>query len=74
MLALLSSPVRRWVFMALLLPAVTFVLVKVAGYLQRRHGGETTKTSRALLSVSGFLRRIGGKRDEDEKHGVPVPA
>jgi hypothetical protein len=74
MLALLSSPVRRWVFMALLLPAVAFLLVKLAGYLQRHNGGRTTKTSQVLLSVSGFLRRISGKRDQDQKQNAGQPA
>ena len=53
MLALLSSPVRRFVLMALLIPAVAFVLVKVAGFLERRNDGRTTKTSRVLCPPRG---------------------
>ncbi|MGZ8802044.1 MAG: hypothetical protein ACXWZL_05335 [Mycobacterium sp.] len=74
MLALLSSPVRRFVLMALLIPAVAFVLVKVAGFLERRNDGRTTKTSRVLLSASGFLRRVSGRREQDEPQNAALPA
>ena len=42
MLALLSSPVRRWVLTALLVPAVALVLRKIAQFLQRRNDGTPT--------------------------------
>ena len=74
MLALLSSPVRRFVLMALLIPAVAFVLVKVAGFLERRNDGRTTKTSRVLLSASGFLRRVSDRREQDEPQNAALPA
>lgn len=57
MLALLSSPVRRWLLATLLLPLLAFALAKVGLYLQRRNGGAPTRLSRALLSVSAFTRR-----------------
>lgn len=74
MLALLSSPVRRFVLMALLIPAVAFVLMKVAGLLERRNGGRSTRTSRVLLSVSGLLRRVSGRREQDEQQNAGLTA
>lgn len=65
MLALLSSPVRRWIFATLLLPVIAFVLAKVGLYLQRRNGGAPTRLSRALLSVSAFTRRRTGRGSDD---------
>jgi hypothetical protein len=62
MLALLSTPIRRWILAALLLPVVAFVLAKIGGYLQRRNGGQPTRISRALLSVSSFLNRRSARR------------
>ena len=74
MLALLSSPVRRFVLMALLIPAVAFVLVKVASLLERRNDGRTTRTSRVLLSASGFLRRVSGRGEQHEPQNTALPA
>ena len=65
MLALLSSPVRRWLLATLLLPLLAFVLAKVGLYLQRRNGGAPTRLSRALLSVSAFARRRSNRGDDD---------
>ena len=65
MLALLSSPVRRWLLATLLLPLIAFVLAKVGLYLQRRNGGAPTRLSRALLSVSVFARRRSNRDDDD---------
>ena len=65
MLALLSSPVRRWLLASLLLPLIAFVLSKVGLYLQRRNGGAPTRLSRALLSVSAFTRRRSGRGHDD---------
>ena len=57
MLALLSSPLRRWLLATLLLPVVGYLLAKIGLYLQRRNGGAPTRLSRALLGVSSFTRR-----------------
>jgi hypothetical protein len=65
MLALLSSPVRRWLLVTLLLPLIAFVLAKVGLFLQRRNGGAPTRLSRALLSVSAFTRRRSGRGHDD---------
>lgn len=37
MLALLSSPLRRWLLATLLLPVVGYLLAKIGLYLQRRN-------------------------------------
>ncbi|OFJ53129.1 hypothetical protein [Mycolicibacterium grossiae] len=50
--------VRRWALTALLLPAIAFVLAKAGRFLQRRHDGRQTKTSKALLSASNGLQRF----------------
>ena len=65
MLALLSSPVRRWVLTALLVPALALVLRKIAQFLQRRNDGTPTKSSRGLMKASSGLRRLSGKKSED---------
>lgn len=74
MLALLSAPVRRFILMALLVPAVAFVLVRVASLLERRNGGRTTKTSRVLLSASNFLHRVSGRNQQEEPQRAALPA
>jgi hypothetical protein len=74
MLALLSSPVRRWLLVTLLLPLIAFVLAKVGLYLQRRNGGAPTRLSRALLSVSAFTRRRSGRgRGHDDADLIDNP-
>ena len=65
MLALLSSPVRRWVLTALLVPALALVLRKIAQFLQRRNDGTPTKSSRGLMKASSGLRRLSGKKSEE---------
>ena len=65
MLALLSSPLRRWLLATLLLPVIAFALSKLGLYLQRRNGGAPTRVSRALLSISAFTRRLSSGRRED---------
>lgn len=65
MLALLSSPVRRWLLTVLLVPAVALVLRKLAQALQRRNDGEPTKSSRGLMKLSSGLRRLTGKEPTD---------
>ncbi|TPG29565.1 hypothetical protein [Mycolicibacterium hodleri] len=66
MLALLSSPVRRFLLITLLVPAIAFVLRKIGVFLERRHGGQPTRVSRALVKASGFLRRVSKKDDDAE--------
>ena len=65
MLALLSSPIRRWLLTVLLVPAVAFALRKIAQFLQRRNDGEPTKSSRGLLKLSSGLRRLTARKSED---------
>jgi hypothetical protein len=65
MLALLSSPLRRWLLATLLLPVIAFALSKLGLYLQRRNGGAPTRVSRALLSISTFTGRLSSGRRED---------
>jgi hypothetical protein len=69
MLALLSSPIRRWLLAALLLPLVVWLLAKAGRFLERRNDGQTTTLSRLLLRSSSALERFtrGGRRaDRDE--------
>jgi hypothetical protein len=65
MLALLSTPVRRWILASLLLPVVATVLTKLGHYLQRRNGGAPTTISRALLGLSSVARRFTRKNRPD---------
>lgn len=71
MLALLSSPVRRWLLTALLVPAVALLLRKIAQFLQRRNDGQPTKSSRGLMKASSGLRRLTGKKSEGADAGRP---
>ena len=72
MLALVSSPLRRWLLVSLLLPVIAFALSKIGLYLQRRNGGAPTKVSRALLSISTFTRRhSSGRREVSEPEPTP---
>lgn len=71
MLALLSSPVRRWLLATLLLPVIAFALSKLGLYLQRRNGGAPTRVSRALLSISTFTRRLSSGRKDDPEPVLP---
>ena len=43
MLALLSSPLRRWLLATLLLPVAAFAMSKLGLFLQRRNGGTPTR-------------------------------
>lgn len=70
MLALLSSPVRRWLLATLLLPLLAVILAKVGLYLQRRNGGAPTRLSRALLGISSFTRRHSSRGDRTDDFDV----
>lgn len=61
MLALLSTPVRRWLLASLLLPVIATVLTKLGNHLQRRNGGAPTAISRGLLGLSSVARRFTRK-------------
>lgn len=74
MLALLSSPVRRWLLATLLLPVIAFALSKLGLYLQRRNGGAPTRVSRALLSISTFTRRLSSGRKDDPEPEPVLPS
>ncbi len=65
MLALLSSPLRRWLLATLLLPLIGYLLAKLGLYLQRRNGGAPTRTSRALLGISTYTRRRSSRATRD---------
>ena len=73
MLALLSSPLRRWLLATLLLPVAAFAMSKLGLYLQRRNGGTPTRISRALLSASTFTRRRGSGRNDDSAQALNPP-
>lgn len=70
MLALLSSPLRRWLLATLLLPVVGYLLAKIGLHLQRRNGGAPTRLSRALLGVSSFTRRHSSRGERDDHSEV----
>lgn len=65
MIALLSTPLRRWLLASLLLPVVATILTKLGHYLQRRHGGEPTALSRVLLGLSSLARRFTRRHRPD---------
>ena len=65
MLALLSTPLRRWLLASLLLPVIATVLTKLGHYLQRRNGGKPTAVSRVLLGLSSVARRFTRKHRPD---------
>lgn len=64
MLALLSSPVRRWLLAVFLIPLLVWVLARAGTFLERRNGGETTVVSRLLLRSSSALERLTKGRRE----------
>ena len=66
MLALLSSPLRRWLLATLLLPLLGYLLAKLGLYLQRRNGGAPTRASRALLGISTYTRRRSSRSDHTD--------
>lgn len=66
MLPLLSAPLRRWLLISLLVPAIAFLLRNLGRYVERRNQGEATRVSRTLLSSSAFLRRRVGKEPDPE--------
>ena len=74
MLALLSSPLRRWLLATLLLPVLATALARIGLVVQRRNGGTPTRLSRTLLGGSGFARRFSGRGgDRDPAQGAPPP-
>ncbi|MEU0494572.1 hypothetical protein [Mycobacterium sp. NPDC006124] len=73
MLALLATPVRRWILASLLLPVVATVLTKLGQYLQRRNGGTPTAISRALLGLSSVTRRFTRKHGPEADETTASP-
>lgn len=65
MLALLSSPIRRFLLLTLAVPVLAFILTKLGRFLQKRNGGQPTRISRALLSSSSFLQRRVSKNPDE---------
>lgn len=65
MLALLSSPLRRWLLITLLVPVIAFILTKLGRLIQKRNDGQPTRVSGALLSSSAFLRRRVSKNPDE---------
>ncbi|MCV7422742.1 hypothetical protein H7K45_19525 [Mycobacterium yunnanensis] len=74
MLALLATPVRRWILASLLLPVVATVLAKLGHYLERRNGGSPTAVSRVLLKISSVTRRFTRKHDPEADQAPVTPA
>ena len=70
MLALLSTPLRRWLLASLLLPVIATILTKLGHYLQRRNGGKPTAVSRVLLGLSSVARRFTRKHRPDADPAV----
>ena len=66
MLPLLSGPLRRWLLITLLVPAIAFVLRKLGFFLERRGEGRPTRLSRILLRSSSFLQRRVSKKSDAE--------
>jgi hypothetical protein len=64
-LALLSSPIRRFLLITLLVPVIAFLLTKIGRFLQKRNDGQPTRISRALLSSSAFLQRRVSKNPDE---------
>lgn len=71
MLALLSTPVRRWLLATLVLPLVVLALRRLGRFIERRHDDRPTRSSRVLLKASSALERFTkrGRRSGDD---VPV--
>lgn len=72
MLALLSSPVRRWLLASILLPVVVVILRKAARFIERRHADRPTRLSRLLARLSDTLARFTSKarKGEDDDHAA----
>lgn len=66
MLALLSSPIRRWLLATLLIPLVVVVLRKAGRFLEHRHDDRPTRVSRVLLKLSSALDRFRRRHAEPE--------
>lgn len=58
MLALLSSPIRRWLLATLLVPVLVLVLRKAGRFIEHRHDNRPTRLSRLLLKGSSTLERF----------------
>ena len=65
MLALLSTPLRRWLLATLMLPVLAAAFSKIGSYLQRRNGGAPTLVSRVLLRLSSVAHRFSAKRQPE---------
>lgn len=67
MFALLSSPIRRWILTALLVPVVGWLLSKWANRLERRNNGVPTRFSRVLRKSSAALSRLTKRRKDADR-------
>lgn len=61
MLALLSTPIRRWLLASLLIPVLVVALRKSGRFVERRHDDRPTKLSRVLLKSSSGLARFSSR-------------
>lgn len=61
MLALLSTPIRRWVLASLLIPLLVVALRKSGRFVERRHDDRPTRLSRVLLRLSSGLSRFSSR-------------
>lgn len=64
MLALLSTPIRRWLLATLLIPVLVVALRKSGRFIERRHDDRPTRTSRLLLKASSGLARFSSRHDK----------
>ena len=75
MLVFLSSPLRRWIALSIVLPVLAAAMTWLGRALQRR-SGHPTRTSKTLLAISTFLdkRRRRDVFDHDAVTGPTQPA
>jgi hypothetical protein len=66
MLALLSSPVRRWLLVTLLVPLIALVLRRLGRFIEHRHDDRPTRLSRVLLKASAALERLRRRGDRTD--------
>ncbi len=66
MLALLSTPVRRWLLASLLIPVLVVALQKSGRFVERRHDDRPTRLSRVLLKLSSVLARFSSRHRKSD--------
>ena len=66
MLALLSTPIRRWVLASLLVPVLVVALRKSGRLVEHRHDDQPTRLSRSLLKLSTVLARFSRRHGRSD--------